>query len=128
MNSQRLLLDTNVIIDFLRGLSESITYFSSIPAETELLISTITVTELYAGVADEKEERLLKDFLQGYQIISVDHILARKGGLIKNKFWPSHGVGIADAVIAATAISNNAKLITLNLKHFPMVERKESPY
>ncbi len=128
MKSNRRLIDTNVIIDFLRGYPEAKTYFGAIPDKTELLISTITVTELYAGVANQEEEEQLKEFLQEYQIIAVDHILAKKGGLIKKEFWPSHGVGIADAVIAATAIKENAKLITLNLKHFPMVERKESPY
>jgi predicted nucleic acid-binding protein len=128
LKSSRRLIDTNIIIDFLRGRSEAVSYFNSIPSNTELLISTITVTELFAGVANEREEEQLNEFLQRYQAIAVDQHLARKGGLIKNGYGPSHGIGIADSVIAATAIDKNAKLITLNLKHFPMVKKKESPY
>lgn len=123
-STNRLLIDTNIIIDYLRGKEQAIAFFKHIPDDSPLLLSTITVTELYAGV----EEQLLHAFLQDFKIITVDHAIARKGGLIKNDYGPSHGIGIADAVIAATTLAYKAKLITLNEKHFPMVESKEAPY
>lgn len=128
LSTSRFVIDTNIIIDYLRGREQAISFFKSLDPSTDLLISTITVTELYAGVKNQKEEQLLNAFLQDFKVNAIDQTIAQKGGLIKNKYGPTHGVGIADAVIAATAIDENAKLITLNLKHFPMVERKESPY
>ncbi|TFG89271.1 MAG: type II toxin-antitoxin system VapC family toxin, partial [Hyphomicrobiales bacterium] len=40
----------------------------------------------------------------------------------------SHGVGLADAIIAATADSENAELKTLNVKHYPMFKGLTPPY
>lgn len=128
LNTSNFLIDTNIIIDYLRGRTQSITFFKTLQSQANLLTSTITVTELYAGVKTQKEEKLLNNFLQNYHIIDVDHAIARKGGLIKKRYGPSHGIGIADAVIAATALEQDAKLITLNLKHFPMITLKEAPY
>ncbi|MFZ3115096.1 MAG: PIN domain-containing protein [Syntrophales bacterium] len=45
-----------------------------------------------------------------------------KAGLYRRQYGPSHGVGLADALIAATAEANDAKVATLNKTHFPMIE------
>ncbi len=128
LNSNRLVIDTNIIIDYLRGKEQAISFFKDLDPSTDLLISTITVAELYAGVKNQEEEQLLHAFLQDFKVIALDQTIAQKGGLIKNKYNPSHGIGIADAVIAATALVQKAKLLTLNVKHFPMVDLKEAPY
>ncbi|MBM4294349.1 MAG: type II toxin-antitoxin system VapC family toxin [Deltaproteobacteria bacterium] len=56
------------------------------------------------------------------EIIPVDAEIAQKGGLYRRDYGPSHGVGLADALIAATAELHQARLVTLNPRHFPMVE------
>ncbi|EKD91792.1 MAG: hypothetical protein ACD_29C00373G0001, partial [uncultured bacterium] len=33
-----------------------------------------------------------------------------------------HGTGLADAIIAATALHNELELVTLNTRHFPMLK------
>ena len=48
--------------------------------------------------------------------------IAKAGGLFKSKFGKSHGVGLADAILAATAEAENAELKTLNTNHYPHVE------
>lgn len=53
---------------------------------------------------------------------------ARAGGLYKKEYAPSHGVGLADALLAATAAAENAELITLNVKHYPMIEGLKPAY
>ncbi len=50
------------------------------------------------------------------------------GGLFRRTFLKSHDVGIADAVIAATAEVESATLATLNKKHFPMLSKVIVPY
>ena len=58
---ERLLLDTDVLVDYLRGREEAAAYLE---ARTEtLLISAITVAELYAGVREGEESRRLAQFL-----------------------------------------------------------------
>ena len=39
-----------------------------------------------------------------------------------------HGVGLADALLAATAESENAELKTLNTKHYPMFQDLKPAY
>ena len=61
-------------------------------------------------------------------IIEVDEEIARNAGIIKDKYGKSHGTGMVDAIIAASARKVEAELITLNIKHYPMFERIGSPY
>jgi predicted nucleic acid-binding protein len=120
-----LLLDTDVLVDYLRGRTEAATYLE---ARTEpLLISTITVAELFAGVRDGAERLLLEDFLSAFEIVVLTREIAQEGGLYRRDYGPSHGVGLADALIAATAGLRQARLVTLNARHFPMLT-VEVPY
>jgi len=48
--------------------------------------------------------------------------------IYRRDYGKSHGVGIADAIIAALAKDLNAKLATLNKKHYPMLQAIEVPY
>jgi predicted nucleic acid-binding protein len=54
--------------------------------------------------------------------------VARLGGLYRRDFRPSHGTGLADALIAATTEDNDVNLVTFNRRHFPMVSRITVPY
>lgn len=123
---QSLLLDTDIVIDYLRGIPEAVTYLED-RAET-LLLSSITVAELFAGVREGKERTALHTFLGAFEIVAVDREIAQRGGLFRREHGRSHGVGLADALIAATALHTDAELVTLNVKHFPMVVDVKSPY
>lgn len=85
---------------------------------------------MYSGVREGKERAALDRFLSKAVVVDVDTQLAEQAGLFVREFGKSHGVAIADAVIAATAIAENAVLATLNVKHFPMLpaDRVVKPY
>ncbi len=121
----RLLLDTDVLVDYLRGRRKAAAYLEGRPEH--LIISAITVAELYAGVREGEESQKLTQFLGAFEIIPLDAAIAQKGGLYRRDYGPGHGVGLADALIAATAALQQARLVTLNAKHFPMLE-VEVPY
>jgi predicted nucleic acid-binding protein len=91
-------------------------------------LSVISVAELYAGIREGKERNLLEVFLQSFTIILVDQSIAQSGGLYRRDYGKSHGVGLADAIIAATSDSQHAKLVTLNAKYFPMLNNVHVPY
>jgi hypothetical protein len=122
----KLLIDTDVLIDYLRGYSKAVHYLENV--RDSLLLSSITVAELYAGIKNEEEENALTPFLQLFQIISVDEKIAAMGGYLRRDYGKSHGTGLADALIAATALSHKARLITLNTRHYPMVDNAVAPY
>ena len=54
--------------------------------------------------------------------------IAKAGGLYKRDYGKSHGVGLADAILVATAEAENAELKTLNTKHYPMLKDLRPAY
>lgn len=120
------LFDTDVLVDFLRGNTKAT---ALLKAQTgNLAISTIVAAELYAGVRGDEELETLDALLSLFRVIPVSAGLAREGGLLKNTYAKSHGTGLADAIIAATAISEKATLKTLNTKHYPMIKGLRPAY
>jgi len=114
----KLLIDTNVLIDALRGESKSTAYFKRI-SEEELNCSAITLAELWAGVRMH-EETALENFLQNFRAIPTDAAVARQAGAYMRQFAKSHHLNLPDALIAASVRLHHLELITRNTKHFPM--------
>jgi predicted nucleic acid-binding protein len=106
----RLLVDTDILIDHLRGARR----FD--PSGTDVSISTVTRTELYSGQrADEATIDLL---LAGLEEIGVDRSIAERAGRLRRRT----GLAITDAFIAATALEHGLPLVTRNRRHFDRVE------
>lgn len=124
--AERLLTDTDVLIEYLRGRSEAVEYVEDLTSD--LYLSVISVAELFAGVKGGEVEKSLEQFLQAFVILPVTEKVARLGGLYRKDYGPSHGTGLADALIAATAEENGASLATFDRRHFPMVSRLTVPY
>lgn len=120
------LLDTDVLIDFLRGYSTAVDFVTT--NSHKILLSTIVVAELYAGVKGSSELTALDHFVSLFPVIPVTYEISRAGGFYKRDFAKSHGVGLADAIIAATCESENAALKTLNVKHYPMIKGLKPAY
>jgi predicted nucleic acid-binding protein len=124
--AERLLIDTDVLIDYLRGVPAANAFLEQ--QSDDAAVSAITVAELFAGVRGQAETSLLKQFLRAFDVLVLDPATAERGGLIRRDFGPSHGTGLADALIAATAELGNRVLVTLNERHFPMLSRVLVPY
>ena len=123
---ERLLLDTDVLVDYLRDHPAAVDYLDGVT--DAMFISTVTIAELYAGVRDGSERARLDALATDFDIAHVDHAIAVRGGLYRRDFGKSHNVGLADALIAATAELGHAALVTLNRKHFPMLSDVRQPY
>ena len=124
--AELILPDTDVLIDFLRGYPQAIDFINT--NASQIILSAIVVAELYAGVRKNQELTILDNFVSLFEVISVNSEIAKIGGLYKRDFGKSHGVGLADAVIAATCSLKNAQLKTLNVKHYPMIKKLEPAY
>ena len=124
-----IVVDTDVLIDFLRGREQAVSFVN---VESErIILSSIVVAELYAGARGGKgdtEQNTLERFLSMFRIVHVTSEIARLGGLYKRDYGRSHGIGLADAIVAATATLENAELKTLNVKHYPMLNPIQPAY
>ena len=126
MMPARLVFDTDVLVDFLRGRTEAASFLRE---RTEaLLLCSVTVAELFAGVREGRERTALNALLGAFEILPVDRAVAERGGLYRREFGRSHGTGLADALVAAASESIGARLVTLNARHFPMLTDLLIPY
>ncbi len=121
-----ILLDTDVLVDFFRGHSKAVAFLNA--HSTRIILSSIVVAELYAGVKGDAEQAALENFVSLFRVVPVNAEIAKAGGLYKRDYGKSHGVGLADAILAATAEAENAELKTLNTKHYPMLKGLRSAY
>ena len=121
-----LLVDTDVLVDFLRGHAKAVAFVNSRSAQ--IILSSIVVAELYAGVKGEAEQAALEDFISLFRIVPVSAEIAKAGGLYKRDYGESHGVGLADAILAATADAEKAALKTLNTRNYPMLKGLRPAY
>ena len=125
----RLVIDTDVLIDFLKRRIQARNYLSQRQRAGDVLCySVITKAEIFAGLR-AGEERALGLLLNNMQELIVDGNTAEEGGKYRQQFLKSHQLQLADALIATTAKIHHAKLITLNTRHFPMTDiTVEAPY
>ena len=121
-----LLVDTDVMVDFLRGNPKAVALLQTY--SVRVILSSIVAAELYAGVRGDEELSKLDSLISIFRVVPVSFELARAGGLYKKNYAKTHGVGLADAIIAATAEAENADLKTLNTKHYPMIRGLKPAY
>jgi len=113
------LVDTDISIDFLRRREYAQKLLETWAGEGLLAISTITHLEIYQGMK-AGEEIATNAFLDGLVSVTVDILIARRAGTMLGELR-SKGItiGIADAIIAATALQFDAPLLTNNIEHYP---------
>ncbi len=120
------LLDTCIVIDYLRQKDGAIVYVHSLKSTPRL--SSMTIMELYAGIKGNKEKRMIESIAAHSIVLDVTHPIAVQSGEYLKQYRPSHGIGAVDSVIAATAQFHEIALATLNVKHFPMFKNLQKPY
>jgi predicted nucleic acid-binding protein len=105
----RVLVDSDVLIDHLRG------HHRFAVGKDTVHVSTVTRAELFAGRGTEeaKVRRLLDPFSE----LPVDRAVAERAGRIRR----AAKIGMADALIAATAIQHRLTLVTRNTSDFATV-------
>ena len=122
------LLDSDILIDHLRGYEPARQYLKHFEAgEMQGYLSIITVAELAAGqMRQDDEEAKVRQLLALFTHIDLDFAIAWRGGEIRRQ----HQTRLADALIAATALSYRLTLVTRNLQHFTPIEglQVEKPY
>lgn len=118
-----MLIDTTVFIDLFRGKNSAKQYLLDLKETVK--ISRVTQMELIFGSRSKNEMSLIKKQLAslGVEIIEIDSEISKLAGKLLEEKFHSNGLGIMDALIAATAISQSEKLATHNIKHFQFINQ-----
>lgn len=104
------LLDTNILVDYLNGI---------VPAKKEIrlyeqaLISMVTWMEVMVG-AGREDEATVRAFLDEFHRVSIDELVAEKAVALRR----TRRLRLPDAIIRASALRENALLVTRNTKDF----------
>ena len=106
------LFDTNILIDYLKGLDAAQAEFDRY---RHRLISIVTWVEVQAGVRNAEEGDVVEMFLRDFRVIDVTRAIARDAADIRK----ASRIRVPDALIWATARHESALLVTRNTKDFP---------
>ncbi|MGB9889902.1 MAG: type II toxin-antitoxin system VapC family toxin [Anaerolineae bacterium] len=115
------LIDTDVLIDAARGMSAALAYLKRIEEQEQASISIITEMELIVGCRNKRELRALERFLAHFRVIPVNPQISSTAVELLRQYRLSHGLLIADALIAATALFLEIPLLTKNQSDYRFV-------
>lgn len=119
-------LDTNVLVDQLRGSEAAFAYLASLKARP--ICSEISRIEIIQGLRSS-ERRVANRVFATIAWVPISESVARRAGELGRRWRRSHpGIGVADLTIAATTEELDADLATSNVKHFPMFKNLRAPY
>lgn len=112
-----MLFDTDVLIWALRGNPKAA---KAIDDCGERFISAVTYMELIQGARNKAEQKTIKDFLTalGFQTLPINENISLRATVFMEEFCLKSGMGLADALIFATANEYTLTLCSANKKHY----------
>ena len=115
------LIDSDILIEVSRGRNADVIsrWIELSTSDAAVLYSPVSVAELWAG-ARPSEYDALRNLFRALTCAPIDEEVGRQAGGYLQRYRQSHGVEVADALIAANAVANNAELWTRDRKHYPM--------
>ena len=113
------LVDTDVLIDYLRNMEGAANYLDSIG---EWTYSVVTTMELITGAANQKDVKKLERILTDYREVPLSREIGSRARELMKTHAKSQGLLPLDALIAATALHEGVRLSTKNKKHFRNIE------
>jgi predicted nucleic acid-binding protein len=114
------LIDSNVLIDVSRGNAAAIKYVDALPEPWS--ISQVTAMELIVGARDKRELTTIDSFLALYQVVALSESIGAGAYRLLKTYAKSHRLHLFDSLVAAIAIEEALTLVTLNRKHYQMIE------
>lgn len=120
------ILDTDIIIDYSRGISTELQQYLSLQDEEKiiLIVPTIVVFEFYSGSSlSSNQAKELADLLfSKFKIVEFDERIAKIAAQINREKKLQEKIDVGDIIVAATCLHYKAKIATKNKKHFKQIK------
>lgn len=127
MAAQRVICDTDIIIDYFDAKQKRHEETKSIIEEKigfqNILISSITKMELILGATNKEDLKTINKSLNRFSVLLINPAINLRAIDLVYTYRLSHGLALADAMIAATAIQTELKLFTYNTKDFKFISK-----
>ena len=117
----RAYIDSDILIWHLRGETKAARLLRTLSLEpgTELWIGALQRAEVVCFMKPG-EEPATRAFLSRFKTEAVTQTIVDHGAEFYRRWHPSHGVDVNDAMLAATVAATGGKIVTQNVKHYPM--------
>jgi predicted nucleic acid-binding protein len=112
------LLDTNILLKIFYGNVDVKNFVDNLAVGVE----TVVYIECIQGSISTTDKRRIKRSLQNIKFYPLTNDIAQKAIELIDAYSNSHGLFLADAIIAATALEYDLTLITYNTKHFQFIK------
>jgi predicted nucleic acid-binding protein len=128
MEPNRTIIDTDILIDFLRNRKESVAFVTQLEEQRTLLSTTaINAFELYYGAHKSKQSaqtlQATKKLLERLILFPLTPRSAQRAGHICAELeLEGHPIGLRDTFIAAIALTRRCSVSTQNTAHFKKVK------
>ena len=121
VSAKGMLIDSDVLIWFARGNARAIATVESV---ADWYISAVSYMELAQGCRNKAELKAMQKAFKSSDddVLPITQRISDLACTLVEKYSLSHSVHVADALIAATAISHSLPLLTGNAKHFSAVD------
>ena len=121
-------INSDIFIDALRGTTQAKEILKALSNGKEIFYSTITIAEILSSKAceDEKTREITTKIFSIFEPIAPDEQIVQKAAHFRRRY----GLLLPDAIVAATAFSLKADLLTGSIKDFIKLReiRVRSPY
>jgi tRNA(fMet)-specific endonuclease VapC len=116
-----MILDSSVIIDYLRGRAPAMTFVASLGSTGALRTHALVVGEVLVGARNRSEQDDIDRFFSGFVVEPIEASDCAVAIELLRQFRLSHNLSLPDAFIAATCLRLSLPVATLNDKHFAMI-------
>jgi predicted nucleic acid-binding protein len=123
------LLDSDIVIDILRGFPPAVAWLGALGDE-EIALPGFVAMELIQGCQNKVEQRRVETLLTTYEILWPSPDICDQALLLYSHYHLSHRLGLLDALIGQISVSLNVPLHTFNQKHYAVISglRTVQPY
>lgn len=122
------LVDSDVLIAHLRGVSAARDWLRQARRAGRLSVSAASIAEVLGGMRSP-ERHDVRRLLAAFTCEDVTREVADRAGELRRHYRQSHGgISTVDYLIAATALERGLALATLNVRHFPMIAGLVPPF
>ena len=112
-----MLIDTDVLVWFFRGVESA---RATVAGCAGVALSAVSYMELVQGVRDKSELVGLRRAIgeNGWRVIPVSESVSHRAVLYVERHALAHGMRLADALVAATAVEAGQPLMTANIRYY----------
>lgn len=123
MESTEMVVDTSIFIEFLRSKDKTKTALFQIPDNQQIYISSVTLYELLIGANTPVKINDIKILTEDLHVLVFNDEVAIKAAEVYHQLRTENKmIEFRDIFIAATCLSNNLPVKTLNKKHYDRIK------